>query len=50
MGKNRCQSSLLLNTEYKKVNKQTGGLEPDCREMREERILEKLSSDSFKES
>ena len=45
LGKATRHENDLLNTEF---NKSTGKLEADCRFMREERILEMLSSEKLK--
>ena len=44
MGKHTRRSDLMFNTEYRKINKRTGEMEEDCREMSEERITEMMQS------
>ena len=48
MGRYTRNSFNMLNTEYKKINRDTGEFESDAKDMTEERILEMLSSDSFR--
>ena len=43
------KSSLLLNTEHRKVDHSSRELETDCREIPEERLLELLHNSSLKE-
>ena len=43
IGKYTRRSKIVLNTEYKKLSKINRRFEEDCREITEERILEKVS-------
>lgn len=43
------KGSLQLNTEHRKVDRSTGELEGDCREISEERLLELLHNSTYKE-
>ncbi len=49
IGTNTRRGSLVLNTEHRKVNKQNGELEGDCREITEERLVELLQHSSRNE-
>ena len=48
MGRYTRNSFNLLNTEYKKINRDTGEFESEAKDKTIERILEMLSSDSFR--
>ena len=43
MGKETRKSNILMNSEFKKVNRKKGDFESDTREMTEEGLLEMLS-------
>ena len=49
MNEKSRNSSVMLNTEYKKISVDTGTMEEDFREMSEERILELLSHGTVKD-
>ena len=49
MGKMTRKNDLLLNTEHRKVDRNSGELERDCRDITEERLLELLNNSTSKE-
>lgn len=49
LGRRTRKSSLLFNTEHRKVGRNDGELEKDCREITEERLVELLNNSSFKD-
>ena len=49
IGRSTRRSSLLLNTEHRKVDRSSGELENDCRDITEERLLELLHNSTLKE-
>ena len=40
-------SQFILNTEHRKISKDNGKLEADCREITEERLLEMLQNMNY---
>ena len=40
MGRFTRSNNLMVNTEHRKINKQSGEIEADCRELSEERLIE----------
>ena len=49
IGKMTRKNDLLLNTEHRKVDRTSGKLERDCRDITEERLLELLNNSTSKE-
>ena len=50
MGKKTRKSNILLNTEYMKLNRKTGEINPEfLKEMNEERLFEIISDKTYKE-
>ena len=49
IGRMTRKSSLLFNTEHRKIDRSSGELEGDCREITEERLLEVLQNSTVKE-
>ena len=49
IGRSTRRSSLLLNTEHRKVDRSSGELENDCRDITQERLLELLHNSTLKE-
>ena len=49
IGRMTRKSSLLFNTEHRKINRSSGELEGDCREITEERLLEVLQNSTVRE-
>eukprot|EP00794_Sanderia_malayensis_P004893 gene4893-5533_t len=49
IGKRTRESSMLINTEHKKVNTASGAIDPDCKEMTEERLLNVIMQGKLKD-
>ena len=49
IGRSTRRSSLLFNTEHRKVDRSSGELENDCRDITEQRLLELLHNSTLKE-
>jgi len=49
IGKMTRKNDLLLNTEHRKIDRNSGELERDCRDITEERLLELLNNSTSKE-
>ena len=48
-GKMTRKNDLLLNTEHRKIDRNSGELERDCRDITEERLLQLLNNSTSKE-